>query len=120
MEYNYEKLEVYDLARDYVRRIYQATAGFPVEEKFGLTNQARRAAVSVALNLAEGSSRNSKKDFALFVERAVGSLVETRTALDLSVDLGFLAEDNRQKLEPLLQELFFKLQALKKSLRSSR
>jgi len=68
-KYNYENLEVYKLAVRLVVEIYNLTKKFPKEEIFGLISQLRRAAVSVLLNIVEGSSRNSKKDFASFIDR---------------------------------------------------
>jgi len=120
MKYNYEKLEVYQLAKDYATKVYKLTSIIPKEEQFGLISQIRRAAVSVVLNIVEGSSRKSKKDFAIFVERSIGSLIETRAAIDLSVDLGYTERKEYDNLDALIDELFFKLQALKKSLRSDK
>jgi four helix bundle protein len=74
--FNFEKLEVWQKAIDFADLIYANTRGFPAEERFGLTNQMRRAAVSISSNIAEGCSRGSKTDFARFVEIATGSLFE--------------------------------------------
>jgi four helix bundle protein len=75
--FGFEKLEVWQLSIEYAQRVYSVTAGFPQEERFGLTNQLRRAAVSISANLAEGSARSSQKDFSRFVEITFGSLMET-------------------------------------------
>jgi four helix bundle protein len=74
--YGFEKLKVWQLGREFVVRIYQVSAGFPVDERFGLTNQIRRAAVSVPANIAEGCSRISGKDQAHFSQFAYSSLME--------------------------------------------
>jgi four helix bundle protein len=74
--FNFEKLDVWQEAIQFADLVYELTAGFPDEERFGLTNQMRRAAVSISSNLAEGSSRVSRTDFARFVEIATGSLFE--------------------------------------------
>ena len=74
--FKFEKLDVWQKAIDFADLIYRTTKPFPAEERFGLTNQMRRAAVSVSSNIAEGSSRVSDTDFARFVEIATGSLFE--------------------------------------------
>ena len=71
--FNFEKLEVWQKAIDFADLIYHETQTFPLDERFGLTNQLRRAAVSISSNIAEGSSRSSKNDFARFAEIAAGS-----------------------------------------------
>ncbi len=73
---NFEKLDVWQKTIDFVDLVYNETRGFPAEERFSLTNQLRRAAVSISSNIAEGSSRSSKGDFARFVEIATGSVFE--------------------------------------------
>ena len=74
--FNFEKLEVWQKAIDFGDLIYFETRRFPSDERFGLTNQLRRAATSVSSNIAEGSSRSSKNEFARFIEIAAGSLFE--------------------------------------------
>jgi four helix bundle protein len=86
-------------------KIYNVTASFPSEEKFGIINQLRRASVSIPSNIAEGSSRNSNKDFARFLEIAIGSAYEVETQLLISSDLGFINEENTTELINLLEEI---------------
>jgi len=74
--FNFEKLETWHEAIAFADLVYKFTRNFPSEERFGLTNQMRRAAVSVSSNIAEGSSRSSHSDYARFVEIAAGSLFE--------------------------------------------
>jgi four helix bundle protein len=74
--FNFEKLDVWQEPIQFADLVYELTGGFPSEECFGLTNQMRRAAVSISSNIAEGSSRASRTDFARFVEIATGSLFE--------------------------------------------
>ncbi len=95
MEYlfPFEKLEVWQLAKDLVIGIYRATRLFPESERYGLVSQIQRAAVSVASNLAEGASRTSKKDQAHFSQIAYGSLTEVLCQLIIARELGYLAED---------------------------
>jgi len=80
-------------SREFCTEIYAVTNMFPESEKFGLTNQLRRASVSIPSNIAEGSSRNSNKDFSRFIEIAIGSAYEIETQLLISYDLKFIMED---------------------------
>lgn len=99
-------------SRLFCSKIYNVTSSFPNEEKFGITNQLRRAAVSIPSNIAEGSSRNSNKDFARFLEIAIGSVYEVETQLLISSDLGFINEENTT------EQLCFKNLSIKISLRN--
>ena len=74
--FTFENLDAWQHAIEFANLIYNKTRPFPTDERFGLTNQMRRAAVSVSSNLAEGSSRSSRPDFARFVEISGGSLFE--------------------------------------------
>ncbi len=82
------RLEAWKEAMALVKMVYERTRGFPREELYGLTNQIRRAAVSVPSNIAEGAARTSKKEFVQFLSVARGSLSELETQLLISVDLG--------------------------------
>lgn len=73
--------------------VYQLTNRFPAGEKFGLISQMRRAAISIPCNIAEGAARQGKKEFKNFLSMAQGSLSELDTQLELSVLLGYLAEE---------------------------
>lgn len=74
--FNFEKLDVWQKAIDFADLVYKHTRNFPAAERFGLTNQMRRAAVSISSNIAEGTSRMSQTDFARFIEIATGSVFE--------------------------------------------
>ena len=74
--FNFEKLDVWQKAIDFADLVYSFTPNFPADERFGLTNQMRRAAVSLSSNIVEGRSRISKTDFARFFELATGSAPE--------------------------------------------
>jgi four helix bundle protein len=78
-------------AMDLVTDVYQATRSFPRDEPYGLTNQLRRAAVSVPSNIAEGQARFSQKEFHHFLSHARGSLVEIETQLMIAQNLGYLS-----------------------------
>jgi len=92
--YPYEKLRVWQSARDLVKQTYVATSRFPRGEIYGLTSQCNRAVVSVAANLAEGSARQNRKDQAHFSEIACGSLMELACLLVLTTDIGLLEADS--------------------------
>src|SRR5262245_47689829 len=87
---DFRELKIWQRAHELVRGVYSATSAFPNEERFGLTRQIRRAAVSTAANIVEGSKRRSKEDFTHFLNMAQGSNEEVQYFLLLSKDLGFL------------------------------
>jgi len=111
----FEKLEVWQDARKLVRMIYETTKRFPNEERFGLTSQINRAAVSVASNLAEGSSRTSYKDQGHFSQIAFSSLMELACQLNLASDIGFTTEELAGSLRKDICRLANKINALRKS-----
>ena len=98
MKYAFENLEVWQKSRMLVKNAYIITASFPTEEKFGLTSQIRRASVSVSSNIAEGSTRWSKKDQARFYEISFGSLIEVLNQFILANDLNFLNEESLKNI----------------------
>ncbi len=114
-QFTHEKLKVWQLAKALAKRVYQITADFPGEERFGLTNQMRRAAVSVMSNLAEGSGRTGSKDQAHFSQMAYGSLMELDSQFQLSVDLNFLEEVAYHDTRNDIQELSATINALRTS-----
>lgn len=91
--FNFEKLEIWQKAVDFADTVYTITAAFPGDERFGLTNQMRRAAVSISSNIAEGSSRFSSPDYARFIEIATGSLFEVVSQSFISRRRGLLSEE---------------------------
>lgn len=102
-EFPFEKLEVWQDARKLVRSVYGCTESFPSSERFGLTSQLRRSAVSVANNLAEGSGRSSLKDQAHFSNQAYASLMETACDLILATDLKFSVAE---EVDPILNQTY--------------
>jgi four helix bundle protein len=119
MAYAFEKLEVWQKSRLLVKIVYRVTQSFPTEERYGLTSQLRRASVSVSSNIAEGSTRWSKKDKARFYEIAYGSLIEVMNQLILSTDLGFLNDEELDVIKPQIAEISRMLDALYKSAKNS-
>ena len=102
MRFRFEKLEVWQEARAINRAIYLMARNFPRHEVFAMTSQIRRATVSISANIAEGSGRNSDRDFAHFLEQAYGSLMEVASLCYLALDEGYVSES---KLNPLLDDL---------------
>src|SRR5436190_116749 len=117
--FNFEKLEVWQKAIDFADLVYQNTGAFPVQERFGLTNQLRRAAISISSNIAEGSSRSSRNDFARFAEIAAGSVFEVVSQGFIARRQNFLAEDQFRKIYADAEELSRMLSGLRKSLLST-
>jgi four helix bundle protein len=113
--FQFEKLLVYEDGKKYLIDVYQITKSWPDSEKFGLINQFRRAATSIILNIAEGSSR-SEKDFCHFLDIARGSGFECVAIINIAKELGYVnaLEYNRQKEQ--LEKIIRKIQALKKSI----
>ncbi|WCJ60898.1 four helix bundle protein [Fontisphaera persica] len=113
---DYRDLEVWQLGRRLARKLYQLTAKFPDEEKFGLVSQLRRAGVSIPSNVAEGWGRHYTAEFIQGLRRANGSRTEVETQMILSADLGYATT---QEVEALLKEtalLGKQLLALERSL----
>ena len=90
---SHEDLEVWKLARTLTADTYRITASLPLEERFGLQSQMRRAAVSVVSNLAEGAARDSRADFSRFLAISMGSLAELEVQCTVCEDLGYLSRD---------------------------
>jgi four helix bundle protein len=114
-QFSFEKLEVWQLARRLAIDVYQNTIKFPQEEKYLLIAQLRRAAISVASNLAEGTTRTSAKDKAHFTTVAFSSLMEVLNQLIIAVDLRYLTEENLNRFRRQIQTLSVKLSNLKTS-----
>lgn len=114
--FNFEKLEVWQKAIAFADLVYIDTRSFPSEERFGLTNQMRRAAVSISSNLAEGSSRHSKTDFARFVEISTGSLFEVVSQAFIAKRQGLLSEEQFRDLYRAAEEQSRMQSGLRKTL----
>jgi four helix bundle protein len=117
--FNFEKLDVWQKAIDFADLVYSVTKKFPGDERFGLTNQMRRAAVSISSNIAEGTSRSSKADFSRFVEIATGSVFEVVSQAFVSKRQGFLNDADFGRLYSAAEEQGKMLSGLRKSLMES-
>ena len=115
-QFSFEKLDVWKLARSFSLKIYKLTKSFPYNEKQGLKDQLRRAAVSISSNIAEGSSRFSRKDFARYIQISYGSLMEALSQLYTALDLGYIDDKVFNDCKTKIHEIAKKLSALRKSI----
>jgi four helix bundle protein len=114
-QFSFERLDVWQRGRELCKEIYQISQKFPPDERFGATQQIRRAALSITCNLAEGSSRHKGADKARFTEIAYGSLLEVLNLLIMATDLLFIEEGFLNKIRPLIEEISNKLNRLRES-----
>src|SRR6266516_3778417 len=114
--FNFEKLDVWQKAIDFADIVYNHTRNFPADERFGLTNQMRRAAVSISSNIAEGTSRMSQTDFTRFIEIATGSVFEVISQAFIGPRQDFLSEESFRSLYSAADEIGRMLSGLRKSL----
>lgn len=114
-EYSFEKLDVYIEARAFVKSIYSVSGFFPESERFALTAQIHRAVVSITSNIAEGTSRMSNKDKAHFIEMSYGSLMEVVSQLQIAMDLGYITQQQYEDLQTPIENISYKLYALRRS-----
>ena len=91
---NHKDLDVWKRSMDLVEEIYKTTSNFPSSERYGLTNQLRRASVSIPSNIAEGAVRTGDKELLYFINVAIGSIAEIETQLLIAVRLEYINEDN--------------------------
>jgi four helix bundle protein len=114
---SFKDLVVWQRAVQLTVAVYKLTSSFPTSERFGLTNQLRRASVSVASNIAEGYGRSTKGEYLLFLGHARGSNCEVQTQLVISEALSFGLEKERQQAESLSSEVSKMLVAMMNKLR---
>ena len=115
---SYQDLEVWKKSIELAEQVYRLSAKFPVEERFGLTSQIRRAAASVAVNIAEGAEREGTREFLQFLSIASGSLAEVETFLVLAERLGMVTPDETRSVQAQAATVGRMLNGLKRSLRS--
>ena len=101
---SFRKLNVYITAKELVKQVYALLKKFPKEEQYALCDQLRRAVISIPSNIAEGSGRESQKDQMHFYTIAYGSLMETLSQLDVASDLGYITNEEFEKMEIMINE----------------
>ena len=110
---SFKDLDVWRLGHAVVLRVYRLTKGFPEQERFGLTSQLRRAAVSVPTNIAEGSKRQSRRNYAHFLNLAEGSLAESQYLILLSSELEYVSREENESLQLEMARIARMLHALR-------
>jgi four helix bundle protein len=118
MKYSFEKLEVWNDARELTKMVYSITRTFPDDEKFGITNQMRRSAISVSSNIVEGSYRVTGKDKSNFMTIAYSSLMELLNQSIASLDLKYITENQYVEIRDQIEKVSNKLNALTKYFKS--
>ena len=113
---SYRDLIVWQKSVQMVKKIYLASSTFPNDEKFGLTAQIRRAAVSVPSNIAEGQARRTTGDYIRFVSTAEGSLAEAETQLIIAIELNYVSKEQANACFEIMLEIRKMLNALRRSL----
>jgi four helix bundle protein len=116
MSRDHRNLRVFREADELVLRVYHATRGFPVSERYGLQAQIRRAAVSTASNIVEGSARRTSREYQHFLSVSFGSAAETRYLLSVAVRLGMLAPDAHSEVDASYERLLSQMHRLLTSL----
>jgi four helix bundle protein len=114
-QFNFEKLQVWQLAKELTIEMYQITKSFPADERYGLVSQIRRASTSICANLTEGSTRITPKDQAHFTTVAYGSLIELLNHLIIAHELEYIETDIFQKVRADIKNLAIKLSNYKRS-----
>jgi four helix bundle protein len=102
--HNFRELLIWKKARIIVKDIYILTRKFPDEEKFGLTQQVRRAGISFISDIAEGSGRGSNVDFARFIDMSYGSLCEVESDFYIALDLSYITQEDFDEMNIKIQE----------------
>lgn len=116
MKHNFKNLNIWKLSIELADEIYPITESFPKNEEFGLKSQIRRCAVSIASNIAEGSSRTSQKDFNRFLEISLGSLYELQTQIIISSRRDYIEQSKFELIENKITELQRMISGFQKTL----
>ncbi len=114
--HNFKELKVWQRSRELVKEAYLLISNFPSDEKFGLSSQLKRAAVSIPSNIAEGAGRNTGQDFSRFLNISLGSAYELETQMMLAFDLNMITEEQLEKIINNISEVQKMIHGLIKSL----
>lgn len=115
--FRFEQLDVWKDSRNLVKQVYVLTKKFPVEERFCLVDQIRRAVISICLNIAEGSDRKSDLEFKRFLRMAISSAEEVVTGLYIALDLKYINQPEFDKVYQGLNSIVARINSLVKSLK---
>lgn len=117
--YNFEKLEIWQLSKNLTVMIYNATKDFPDSEKFGITNQLRRAVVSIPTNIAEGVNKTTEKERSRYLQIAYGSSMEVISLLLISNELNYISSEDLEKYRIIINEISNKINAYNRKLNTN-
>ncbi|GIK61966.1 MAG: four helix bundle protein [Ignavibacteriota bacterium] len=106
LELSHKKLDVWIKSMELVTEIYKLTIKFPIQEKYGLTSQIRRSAISVPSNISEGNARISKQERLRFLEIARASLVELDTQIEIAIKLNYLNSSDTRDISEMMNHTF--------------
>ena len=119
MAFRFESLDIFHEAIDFSASVYSMVKKFPAAERFDLTSQARRAANSAVLNIAEGSGRATKRDFSRFLDLALGSTFETVACFFVAEKQGYISNSDLKQIKGHAELLGKRINAFKRTLRDS-
>ena len=117
-DFGYRKLIAYQKAKEVVKQTYKLLRKFPAEERYAMSDQLRRASVSITSNIAEGINRYSVKDKAHFIEIAYGSLMEVSSQFEIAEELNYITSDERLSMDLLVGDVARLLTGLQKTYNS--
>lgn len=114
MQFRYEELEISPVILKFIDEVYFLTLKFPSSERYALASQIQRAAISIYLNIAEGSAR-TRKDYARFARYSMGSLLEVHAGFKIALHRSYITQDEWNKMQENFREIWFKLWSLRES-----
>ena len=117
--FGYRKLIAYQKAKEVVKHTYKLLKKFPAEERYAMSDQLRRASVSITSNIAEGINRYSVKDKSHFIEMSYGSLMEVSSQFEIAEELGYITAEERLSMDQLIEEVARLLSGLQKTFKTS-
>ena len=117
--FGYRNLIAYQKAKEVVKHTYKLLKKFPAEERYAMSDQLRRASVSITSNIAEGINRYSVKDKSHFIEMSYGSLMEVSSQFEIAEELGYITVEERLSMDQLIEEVARLLSGLQKTFKTS-
>ena len=117
--FGYRKLIAYQKAKEVVKHTYKLLKKFPAEERYAMSDQLRRASVSITSNIAEGVNSYSVKDKSHFIEMSYGSLMEVSSQFEIAEELGYITAEERLSMDQLIEEVARLLSGLQKTFKTS-